>query len=68
MSQFDLFGKPLANLVAPVSPPVPESPASLGQSTPLAKPPRKPRARRVAAPGRAEPGPAPPCQANCNGP
>ena len=51
MSQFDLFGKPLANLVAPVSPPVPESPASLGQSTPLAKPPRKPRARRVASPG-----------------
>ena len=51
MSQFDLFGKPLANSVAPVSPPVPESPASLGQSTPVAKPPRKPRARRVASPG-----------------
>ena len=47
MSQFDLFGKPLANSVAPVSPAVPESPAALGQPTPLAKAPRKPRARRV---------------------
>ena len=51
MSQFDLFGKPLANSVAPVSPAVPESPAALGQPTPLAKPPRKPRARRVTSPG-----------------
>lgn len=48
MSQFDLFGNPLANPVSPGGKVVPENSASLGA---LTKPPRKPRARRAAPPG-----------------
>jgi uncharacterized protein YecE (DUF72 family) len=48
MSQFDLFGNPLANPVSPGGKAVPENSALLGAPT---KPPRKPRTRRVASPG-----------------